>query len=105
MSQNSQHYQNLAVLSEIVEDEFAKRGSSVTDLEMLDAVRPRYDQNPGSTGDLIRVHLDPMLLLSGHVATFIVRNPDGTFTAFTTSGVTVDDLPREYVFEYFQSMS
>ena len=97
MSQNSQHYQNLAVLSEIVEDEFAKRGSSVTDLEMLDAVRPRYDQNPGSTGDLIRVHLDPMLLLSGHVATFIVRNPDGTFTAFTTSGVTVDDLPREYV--------
>lgn len=97
VSQNSQHYQNLTALSEIAEDEFAKRGSSVTDLEMLDAVRLRYDQHPQSSGEVIRVHLDPMLLLSGHIATFIVRNPDGTFTAFTMSGVTVDDLPREYV--------
>lgn len=45
-SQNSQNYQNLAVLGEIVEDEFASRSSSVTSLEMLDAVRPRYDQHP-----------------------------------------------------------
>lgn len=92
-SQNSQHYQNLAVLSEIVEDEFAKRGSSVTDLEMLDAVRPRYDQHSGSSGEVVRVHLDPMLLLSGHVATFVVRNSDSTFTAFTLSEVVVDDFP------------
>ena len=93
----SQNYQNLAVLSEIVEDEFSRQSSSVTDLEILNAVRPRYDQHPQSSGEVIRVRLDPMLLLSGHVATFIVRNPDGTFTAFTTSGVTVDDLPRDYV--------
>lgn len=46
MTQNSQHYQNLAVLGEIVEDEFARHNSSVTSLEMLDAVRPRYDQHP-----------------------------------------------------------
>ena len=56
-SQNSQHYQNLAALSEIVEDEFAKRGSSVTDLEILNAVRPRYDQHPQSSGEVIRVRL------------------------------------------------
>ena len=92
-SQNSQHHQNLAVLREIVEDEFSRQSSSVTDLEMLDAVRPRYDQNPGSTGDLIRVHLNPMWLISDHIATFIVRNPDGTFTAFALSEVVIDDLP------------
>jgi hypothetical protein len=92
-SQNSQNYQNLAVLSEIVEDEFASRSSSVTSLEMLDAVRPRYDQHPQSSGEVVRIHLDPMLLLSGHVATFIVHNPDGTFTTFTLSEVMVDDLP------------
>ena len=93
MTQNSQHYQNLAVLSEIVEDEFARRSSSVTDLEMLDAVRSRYDQHPQSSDEVVRVHLDPMLLLSGHVATFIVHNPDNTFTAFTLSEVVVDDFP------------
>lgn len=93
MTQESQHYQNLAVLSEIVEDEFAKRGSSVTNLEMLDAVRPRYDQHSDSIGEVVRVHLDPMLLLSGHVATFVVRNSDSTFTAFTLSEVVVDDFP------------
>lgn len=92
-SQNSQNYQNLAVLSEIVEDEFAKRGSSVTDLEMLDAVLPRYDQHPQSSGEVVRIHLDPMLLLSGHVATFIVHNPNSMFTAFTLSEVMVDNLP------------
>lgn len=92
-SQDSQHHQNLAVLREIVEDELVRHGSSVTDLEMLDAVRPRYDQHPDSTGDLIRVHLNPMWLISDHVATFIVRNPDGTFTAFTLSEVVIDDLP------------
>lgn len=92
-SQNSQNYQNLAVLSEIVEDEFASRSSSVTSLEMLDAVRPRYDQHPQSSGEVVRVHLDPMVVLSGHVATFIVHNPDGTFTTFTLSEVMVDDLP------------
>ena len=91
--QNSQHHQNLAVLREIVEDEFSRQSSSVTDLEMLDAVRPRYDQHPDSTGDLIRVHLNPMWLISDHIATFIVRNPDGTFTAFTLSEVVIDDLP------------
>ena len=93
MTQNSQHYQNLAVLSEIVEDEFSRQSSSVTDLEMFDAVRPRYDQNPDSTGVLVRVHLNPMWLISDHIATFIVRNPDGTFTAFTLSEVVIDDLP------------
>ena len=93
MTQESQHYQNLAILSEIVEDEFAKRGSSVTSLEMLDAVRPRYDQHPQSSGEVVRIHLDPMLLLSGHVATFIVHNPNSTFTAFTLSEVMVDNLP------------
>lgn len=92
-SQNSQNYQNLAVLSEIVEDEFASRSSNVTDLEMFDAVRPRYDQHPDSTGDLVRVHLNPMWLISDHVATFIVRNPDGTFTAFILSEVIIDALP------------
>lgn len=93
MIQNSQYYQNLAVLSEIVEDEFARRSSSVTSPEMLDAVRSRYDQHPQSSGEVVRIHLDPMLLLSGHVATFIVHNPDGTFTTFTLSEVMVDDLP------------
>lgn len=93
MTQESQHYQNLAALSEIVEDEFANRGSSVTNLEMLDAVRPRYDQHSDSIGEVVRVHLDPMLLLSGHVATFVVRNSDSTFTAFTLSEVVVDDFP------------
>lgn len=93
MIQNSQNYQNLAVLSEIVEDEFASRSSSVTNLEMLDAVRPRYDQHPQSSGEVVRIHLDPMLLLSGHVATFIVHNPDGTFTTFTLSEIMVDDFP------------
>lgn len=93
MTQNSQHYQNLAILSEIVEDEFAKRGSSVTSPEMLDAVRPRYDQHPQSSGEVVRVHLDPMVVLSSHVATFIVHNLDGTFTTFTLSEVMVDDLP------------
>ena len=92
-SQNSQNYQNLAVLSEIVEDEFASRSSSVTSLEMLDAVRPRYDQHSDFIGEVVRVHLDPMLLLSGHVATFVVRNSDSTFTAFTLSEVVVDDFP------------
>lgn len=92
-SQNSQYYQNLAVLSEIVEDEFARRSSSVTSPEMLDAVRSRYDQHPQSSGEVVRVHLDPMVVLSGHVATFIVHNPDGTFTTFTLSEVMVDDLP------------
>lgn len=92
-SQNSQHYQNLATLSEIVENEFARRSSSVTDLEMLDAVRPRYDQHSQSSGEIVKVHLDPMLPLSGHIATFVVRNLDGTFTAFTLSEITVDDLP------------
>ena len=91
--QNSQHHQNLAILREIVEDEFSRQSSNVTDLEMLDAVRPRYDQNPDSTGDLIRVHLNPMWLISDHIATFIVRNPDGTFTAFALSEVVIDDLP------------
>lgn len=93
MTHESQHYQNLAVLSEIVEDEFAKRGSSVTNLEMLDAVRPRYAQHPQSNGKIVRVHLDPMLPLSGHVATVVVHNPDSTFTAFTLSEVVVDDFP------------
>ena len=86
-SQNSQNYQNLAVLSEIVEDEFASRSSSVTSLEMLDAVRPRYDQHSLSSGEVVKVHLDPMLLLSDHVATFVIRNHDSTFTAFTLSEV------------------
>ena len=93
MIQNSQNYQNLAVLSEIVEDEFASRSSSVTNLEMLDAVRPRYDQHSLSSGEVVKVHLDPMLLLSGHVATFVVRNSDSTFTAFTLSEIMVDDFP------------
>lgn len=93
MIQNSQYYQNLAVLSEIVEDEFARRSSSVTSPEMLDAVRSRYDQHPQSSGEVVRVHLDPMVVLSGHVATFIVHNPDGTFTTFTLSEIMVDDLP------------
>ena len=93
MTQESQHYQNLAILSEIVKDEFAKRGSSVTDLEMLNAVRPRYDQHSLSSGEVVKVHLDPMLLLSGHVATFIVHNPDSTFTSFTLSEIMVDDFP------------
>lgn len=93
MTQNSQYYQNLAVLSEIVEDEFARRSSSITDLEMLDAVRSRYDRHSGSIGEVVKVHLDPMVVLSGHVATFIVHNPDGTFTTFTLSEVMVDDLP------------
>lgn len=93
MSQNSQNYQNLDVLSEIVEDEFAKRGSSVTNLEMLGAVRSRYDQHSLSSGEVVKVHLDPMLLLSGHVATFVVRNSDSTFTAFTLSEIMVDDFP------------
>lgn len=97
MTQESQHYQNLAILSEIVEDEFAKRGSSVTSLEMLDAVRPRYDQHSGSSGEVVRVHLDPMMLLSGHVATFVVRNSDSTFTAFTLSEIMVDDFPGSRV--------
>lgn len=92
-SQNSQHHQNLAILREIVEDEFSRQSSNVTDLEMLGAVRPRYDQNPDSTGVLVRVHLNPMWLISDHIATFIVRNPDGTFTAFTLSEVVIDDLP------------
>ena len=92
-SQNSQHHQNLAILREIVEDEFSRKSSNVTDLEMFDAVRPRYDQHPDSNGDLIRVHLNPMWLISDHIATFIVRNPDGTFTAFTLSEVVIDDLP------------
>lgn len=92
-SQNSQNYQNLAVLSEIVEDEFASRSSSVTSLEMLDAVRPRYDQHSLSSGEVVKVHLDPMLLLSDHVATFVIRNHDSTFTAFTLSEVVVDDFP------------
>lgn len=93
MTQESQHYQNLAILSEIVEDEFAKRGSSVNSSEMLDAVRLRYDQHSGSSGEVVRVHLDPMMPLSGHVATFVVRNSDSTFTAFTLSEVVVDDFP------------
>ena len=93
MIQNSQNYQNLAVLSEIVEDEFASRSSSVTNLEMLDAVRPRYDQHSLSSGEVVKVHLDSMLLLSGHVATFVVRNSDSTFTAFTLSEIMVDDFP------------
>ena len=93
MTQESQHYQNLAVLGEIVEDEFASRSSSVTNLEMLDAVRPRYDQHSLSSGEVVKVHLDPMLLLSGHVATFVVRNSDSTFTAFTLSEIMVDDFP------------
>lgn len=97
MIQNSQYYQNLAVLSEIVEDEFTKRGSSVTNLEMLDAVRSRYAQHPQSNGKIVRVHLDPMVVLSSHVATFIVHNPDGTFTAFTLSEVVVDDFPGSRV--------
>lgn len=97
MTQESQHYQNLAVLGEIVEDEFASRSSSVTSLEMLDAVRPRYDQHPQSSGEVVRIRLDPMLLLSGHVATFIVHNPDGTFTAFTLSEVVVDDFPESRI--------
>lgn len=92
-SQNSRHYQNLAILSEIVEDEFAKRGSSVTDLEILNAVRSRYDQHPQSSGEVVRVHLDPMSLLSGHVATFVVHSPDSTFIAFTLSEIMVDDFP------------
>lgn len=92
-SQNSQNYQNLAVLSEIVEDEFASRSSSVTSLEMLDAVRPRYDQHSLSSGEVVKVHLDPMLLLSDHVATFVIRNHDSTFTAFILSEVVVDDFP------------
>ena len=92
-SQNSQNYQNLAVLGEMVEKEFSKRSNSVTNLEMIDAVRPRYDQHSGSIGEVVRVHLDPMVVLSGHVATFIVHNPDGTFTTFTLSEVMVDDLP------------
>lgn len=96
-SQNSQNYQNLAVLSEIVEDEFASRSSSVTSLEMLDAVRPRYDQHSLSSGEVVKVHLDPMVVLSGHVATFIVHNPDNTFTAFTLSEVVVDDFPGSRV--------
>lgn len=93
MTQNSQYYQNLAVLSEIVEDEFAKRGSSVTNLEMLDAVRLKYDQHSLSSGEVVKVHLDPMLLLSGHVATFVVRNSGSTFTAFTLSEIMVNDFP------------
>lgn len=93
MTQNSQHYQNLTVLGEIVEDEFARRGSSVTSLEMLDAVRSRYDRHSGSIGEVVKVHLNPMLPLSGHVATFVVRNHDSTFTAFTLSEVVVDDFP------------
>ena len=97
MTQESQHYQNLAILSEIVEDEFAKRGSSVTSLEMLDAVRPRYNQHSGSSGEVVRVHLDPMMPLSGHVATFVVRNSDSTFTAFTLSEIMVDDFPGSHV--------
>jgi len=92
-SHNSQHYQNLAVLGEIVEDEFARRSSSVTSPEMLDAVRSRYDQHPQSSGEVVRVHLDPMVVLSSHVATFIVHNPDGTFTTFTLSEIMVDDFP------------
>lgn len=92
-SQNSQHYQNLAVLGEIVEDEFLKRSNSVTNLEMLDAVYTRYDQHSLSSGEVVKVHLDPMLLLSGHVATFVVRNSGSTFTAFTLSEVVVDDFP------------
>lgn len=92
-SQNSQHYQNLAVLSEIVEYEFARRSSSVTSLKMLDAVRPRYDQHSESIGEVVKVHLDPMLPLSGHVATFVVRNSDSTFTAFILSEIVVDDFP------------
>lgn len=96
-SQNSQHHQNLAVLREIVEDEFSRQSSSVTDLEMLDAVRPRYDQNLDSTGDLIRVHLNPMWLISDHVATFIVRNSDETFTAFILSEIIIDALPGGHV--------
>lgn len=97
MTQESQHYQNLAVLGEIVEDEFASRSSSVTSLEMLDAVRPRYDQHSLSSGEVVKVHLYPMLLLSGHVATFVVRNPDSTLTAFTLSEVVVDDFPGSCV--------
>lgn len=96
-SQNLQHYQNLAVISEIVEDEFAKRGSSVTSLEILDAVRPRYDQHSGSSGEVVRVHLDPMMPLSGHVATVVVRNSDSTFTAFTLSEIMVDDFPESRI--------
>lgn len=96
-SQNSQYHQNLAVLREIVEDELVKHGSSVTDLEMLDAVRPRYDQHSGSSGEVVRVHLDPMWLISDHIATFIVRNPDGTFTAFALSEVIIDALPGGHV--------
>ena len=33
-SQNSQHHQNLAILREIVEDEFSRQSSNVTDLEV-----------------------------------------------------------------------
>lgn len=95
--QNSQHHQNLAILREIVEDEFSRQNSNVTDLEMLDAVRPRYDQNLDSTGDLIRVHLNPMWLISDHVATFIVRNSDETFTAFIMSEIIIDALPGGHV--------
>lgn len=97
MTQNSQYYQNLAVLSEIVEDEFARRSSSVTSPEMLDAVRSRYDQHPQSSGEVVRVHLDPMVVLSGHVATFVVRNHDSTFAAFTLSEVVVDDFPGSLI--------
>lgn len=97
MSQNSQHYQNLAVLSEIVEDEFASHSSSVTSLEMLDAVCSRYAQISSSSGEVVKVHLDPMLLLSGHVATFVVRNSDSTFTAFTLSEIMVDDFPESRI--------
>lgn len=93
MTQNSQHYQNLAILSEIVEDEFASRSSSATSSEMLDAVRLRYNQYFGSIGEVVRIHLDPMLLLSDHVATFVVRNSDSTFTAFALSEIMVDDFP------------
>ena len=41
--QNSQHYHNLAILSEIVEDEFVGHSSRATSSEMLDAVRLRYN--------------------------------------------------------------
>lgn len=96
-SQNSQYHQNLAVLREIVEDELVKHGSSVTDLEMLDAVRPRYDQHPKSGGEIVRVGLDSMPLFSDHIATFVVRNPDETFTAFILSEVIIDALPGGHV--------
>lgn len=96
-SQNSQHHQNLAVLREIVEDELARHSSSVTDLEMLDAVRPRYDQHPRSSGEIVRVGLDSTPLFSDHIATFVVRNPDETFTAFILSEVIIDALPGGHV--------